>query len=149
MKTLNNYISEALIKKDTKIDVDYKKILSKLDFVKVFKKYDLEIPSFSKQKDFIKVYPKGAKIIHEDGLTYYYPSMVIHLMEDKFEDQRTFLYNLPPCKTFLISFLDKDGTEQNENFEIEKNSFDIENDLFLYTENNIKQLAEILQQYMN
>jgi effector-binding domain-containing protein len=149
MKTLNNYISEALIKKDTKIDVDYKKILSKLDFVKAFKKYDLEIPNFSKQKDFIKIYPKGAKIIHDGGLTYYYPSTVIHLTENKFEDQRTFLYNLPPCKTFLIYFLDKDGIEQNEKFEIEKNKFDIENDLFLYTKNNIEQLAEILKQYMN
>ena len=74
MKKLNHYINEALIKKDTKIDVDYKKILSRLDFVKAFKKYDLEIPNFSKQKDFIKIYPKGAKIIHDGGLTYYYPS---------------------------------------------------------------------------
>lgn len=155
MKTLNNYISEALIKKDTKININIE--LSKDDFLKMLDEYGIktnhELEYIKNHNiNFIKIYPKKCKtIVDRDGYEDYYPSLILYALNNGFRDQYSFIRNSlnESPKSLYINFSDKDGFGQSENFKIEQDKFDIKDKLFLYTENNIEQICKIFDKYLN
>lgn len=154
MKTLNNYINEALIKKDTKINTNIE--LSKYDFLKMLDEYGIktnhELEYIKNHNiDFIKIYPKKCKTIEDrDGYVDHYPSLILYILNNGFRDQYSFIRNSlkDSPKSLYINFLDKDGYGQSENFKIEQDKFDIKDKLFLYTKNNIEQISEIFNKYL-
>ena len=155
MKKLYQYINEALIRKNSIIKTETPKI-SKEDFLKTLSKYDIctsqKIQYIIKHDiDFVKVFPKGYKQLKTDvGWVFSYPSIVLYLSDNGFEDQRTFIYGSTAGKKYEgklnISILTKDNQEKS--VDIADDNWDKEGNIFLYTENNMELLSKGLKKYL-